>query len=130
MSDTRSLVTDAELDAAADALGWPANEQARAHALVALTAAARARREEHVTPEEEAHDEMCPGCPTCLHPNSPPVGVLARDVARMWASADYEFGHLFDTSDEATAAADLTAALDRLATAYLPDGPKDEPDER
>jgi hypothetical protein len=36
-------VSDAELDAAAEALGWPGDPTARATALVALTAAARVR---------------------------------------------------------------------------------------
>lgn len=40
---TEDEVPEIELVAAAEALGWPANEQARAQALVALLAAARVR---------------------------------------------------------------------------------------
>lgn len=40
---TEDEVPEIELIAAAEALGWPANDQARAQALVALLAAARVR---------------------------------------------------------------------------------------
>jgi hypothetical protein len=33
---------------------------------------AEAEIDERCTPEEEAHDEMCPGCVTCLHPDAAP----------------------------------------------------------